>query len=215
MGWFKSSSVYRSFDRIDGEPMEFEWNIFPGFKTLQLSEEVKRLLFRLDETREFHRKNPIYVDVQRHLRWNKRQRNRMSGKCQIRISVREKIWERTAVVYWSWFYGGKDDVGIRRKRTFNFPTSPLSRGRLKSKGHGKLSIHYYADLETIDTIFRTIVSVNQLQQKTMKNNACEVDVQSSAARTQGRRRARAKRSGASVRCLRKAWVKIVAKDVAV
>ena len=41
-------------------------------------------------------------------------------------------------------------------------TSPLSRGRLKSKGHGKLSIHYAADLETIETIFRRIVSANQL-----------------------------------------------------
>ena len=42
-------------------------------------------------------------------------------------------------------------------------TSPLSRGRLKSKGHGKLSIHYSADLETIETIFRIIVSANQSQ----------------------------------------------------
>ena len=41
-------------------------------------------------------------------------------------------------------------------------TSPLSRGRLKSKGHGKLSIHYSADLETIETIFRLIVSASQL-----------------------------------------------------
>ena len=41
-------------------------------------------------------------------------------------------------------------------------TSPLSRGVLKSKGHGKLSIHYCADLETIETVFRTIISVNQL-----------------------------------------------------
>ena len=41
-------------------------------------------------------------------------------------------------------------------------TSPVSRGRLKSKGHGKLSIHYAADLETIETIFRIIISVNQL-----------------------------------------------------
>ena len=41
-------------------------------------------------------------------------------------------------------------------------TSPLSRGRLKSKGHRKLSIHYCADLETIETIFRIIISVNQL-----------------------------------------------------
>ena len=41
-------------------------------------------------------------------------------------------------------------------------TSPLSRGRLKSNGHGKLSIHNAADLETIETIFRIIVSANQL-----------------------------------------------------
>ena len=73
LGWFKASSVYRSFDRIDGEPIEFEWNIFPGFNTLQLSEEVKRLLLILGETREFHRKNYIHVGVQRHLLWIKRQ----------------------------------------------------------------------------------------------------------------------------------------------
>ena len=41
-------------------------------------------------------------------------------------------------------------------------TTPLSRGQLKSKGHGKLSIHYAADQETIETIFRIIVSANQL-----------------------------------------------------
>ena len=41
-------------------------------------------------------------------------------------------------------------------------TSPLYRGQLKSKGHGKLSIHYCADLETIQTVFRAIISVNQL-----------------------------------------------------
>ena len=26
-GWLKSASKYRNFDRIDGEPMKFEWNI--------------------------------------------------------------------------------------------------------------------------------------------------------------------------------------------
>ena len=33
---------------------------------------------------------------------------------------------------------------------------------LKSKGHGKLSIHFAADDPTIETIFRIIISVNQL-----------------------------------------------------
>ena len=41
-------------------------------------------------------------------------------------------------------------------------TSPLSRGVLKSKGGGKLSIHYCADPGTIETVFRTIISVNLL-----------------------------------------------------
>ena len=41
-------------------------------------------------------------------------------------------------------------------------TSPLSRGVLKSKGGGKLSIHFCADEGTMETIFRTIISVNQL-----------------------------------------------------
>ena len=41
-------------------------------------------------------------------------------------------------------------------------TTPLSRCKLKSKGHGKLSIHFAADQETIENIFRIIISVNQL-----------------------------------------------------
>ena len=41
-------------------------------------------------------------------------------------------------------------------------TTPLSRGSLKSKGRGKLSIHFTADELTIDTIYRIILSVNQL-----------------------------------------------------
>ena len=41
-------------------------------------------------------------------------------------------------------------------------TTPLSRGQLKRKGRGKVSIHFTADQDTIDTIYRIIISVNQL-----------------------------------------------------
>ena len=41
-------------------------------------------------------------------------------------------------------------------------TTPLSRGQLKSKGRRKVSIHFTADQNTIDTIYRIILSVNQL-----------------------------------------------------
>ena len=41
-------------------------------------------------------------------------------------------------------------------------TTPLFRCKLKSKGRGKLSIHFAADQATIETIFRIIVFANQL-----------------------------------------------------
>ena len=52
-------------------------------------------------------------------------------------------------------------------------TTPLSRCNLKSKGHGKLSIHFVADQETIETIFRIIVSANQLSLYGAVANICE------------------------------------------
>ena len=53
------------------------------------------------------------------------------------------------------------------------PTSPLSRGTLKNKGGGKLSIHFSADGETIETVFRTIISVNQLSIYGAVSDLCE------------------------------------------
>ena len=44
LGWFKDSSQYRTLTTIDGEPMEFEWNIFPGFTTLQLCYKVQEFM---------------------------------------------------------------------------------------------------------------------------------------------------------------------------
>ena len=52
-------------------------------------------------------------------------------------------------------------------------TTPMSRGKLKSKGHGKLSIHYCADQATIETIFRIIVSAYQLSLYGAVANMCE------------------------------------------
>ena len=52
-------------------------------------------------------------------------------------------------------------------------TSPLSRGVLKSKSGGKLIIHFCADGETIETVFRTIISVNQLSIYGAVSDLCE------------------------------------------
>ena len=51
--------------------------------------------------------------------------------------------------------------------------TPLSTGSLKSKGRGKLSIHFAADYPTIETVFRIIISANQLSIYGAVANICE------------------------------------------
>ena len=67
--WFKSSPEYRALDRIEGEPMEFEWIVFPGFNTLQLSQEVKELLLRLNETPEKFTGRIIFMSMFNDVSW--------------------------------------------------------------------------------------------------------------------------------------------------
>ena len=45
--WIVTDKSYRDDDGINGEPTEFEWNIFPGFTTLQFCVKVTDLLSRL------------------------------------------------------------------------------------------------------------------------------------------------------------------------
>ena len=61
-------------------------------------------------------------------------------------------------------YCGRDVAGLFAESGHPIfrATTPLSRGQLKSKGRGKLSIHFTADQDTVDTIYRIILSVNQL-----------------------------------------------------
>ena len=50
---FKSSSQHRTLDTIDGEPMEFEWNIFPGFTALQLISKVQEFMTEMGDPSQF------------------------------------------------------------------------------------------------------------------------------------------------------------------
>ena len=60
-------------------------------------------------------------------------------------------------------YCRRNVAGILRKRTSYLPCNDsIVQGQLKSKGRGKLSIHFTADQDTVDTIYRIILSVHQL-----------------------------------------------------
>ena len=171
--WFKSSSQYRALDTIDGEPMEFEWNIFPGFHTLQLSQEVKSLLMRLDETPENFTRRIIFMSMFNDISCGSRHNEK---ECESNARLVSLFAKRFGIGQWSslgpgsekkWYsisedspQGEWDKMAEKMMVTLaesGHPvfraTSPLSRGQLKSKGGGKLSIHYCAHLETIKNCF--------------------------------------------------------------
>ena len=42
--------------QFDGEPMEFEWNIFPGFTTLQLPDKIQKFMNKMGDPAQFQRR---------------------------------------------------------------------------------------------------------------------------------------------------------------
>ena len=97
--WFKSSPEYRTLGRIDGEPLEFEWNIFPGFTALQLSHTVQESLLRLSVTPEDHH----HVDVNDIFWGSKDNQNSfplICKKIRIKTMIILRAWTREKVVFY-------------------------------------------------------------------------------------------------------------------
>ena len=177
----QSGRSYKDYDGINGEPTEFEWNIFPGFTTLQLCDKINDLLSDLGEAPETFTGRILFMsmfnDISCDGKGNK-------DECLANAGVVKVLARRFGVGQWSFIGPGSEKKrysaenspqgawdNIAEEMLLEFAesghpsfraTTPLSRGQLKSKGHGKLSIHFAADEFTIDTMFRIILSVNQL-----------------------------------------------------
>ena len=69
LSWFKSSPQYRTLYTIDGELMEFEWNIFPGFTTLQLCNKVQEFLLKMSVEPEDFTGRIIFMSMFNDISW--------------------------------------------------------------------------------------------------------------------------------------------------
>ena len=191
--WITSSQSYRNFDGINGEPTEFEWNIFPGFDTLQPCGKVKDLLSRLGETPETFTRRILLMSMFNDISCDKKDNEE---ECLANAKVDSIFAKKFGIGQWSFIGPGSEKKwysmeenspqgiwdNIAEQMLLEFAesgcpsfraTTRLSRGKLKSKGHGKLSIHFAADQETIETIFRIIVCANQLSLYGAVANMCE------------------------------------------
>ena len=193
IGWIITDKSYRDYDTINGEPTEFEWNIFPGFTTLQLCGKVTDLLSRLGETPETFTGIILFMSMFNDISCGTKD---YEEECVVNAKVVSILAKKFGIGQWSFIGPGSEKKWysmeenspqgiwdhIAEKMLLEFAesgcpiscaTTQLSRGKLKSKGHGKLSIHFAADQETIENIFRIIVFANQLSLYGAVANMCE------------------------------------------
>ena len=164
-GWITTSQSCRDYDGISGEPTEFEWNtgrilFMSMFNDIACDnkDNEEECLANAKVVSIFAKKFGIgqwsFIGPGSEKKWYSMEENSPQG-----------IWDHIADKMLLEFAGSGCPIF--------YATTPLSRCILRSKGHGKLSIHFAADQETIETIFRIIVSANQLSLYGAVANMCE------------------------------------------
>ena len=98
--WFKTSQEYRNFDRIDAS----QWNSSGIFPRIQLSQEVKRLLLRLNETPENFTGRIIFMSIFNDISWGSRDNEKeCTSNARLVSLYAKRFGNRTMVISWSWF----------------------------------------------------------------------------------------------------------------
>ena len=102
--WFQDSKQYREFDRIDGEPTEFEWNIFPGFNTFQILSGVQNL-GDLNSKPEQFKGRIIFLSMYDDIRWGN---SRNEEVCVANSIFVAKYAQRFSLGHWSFLGPGSE-----------------------------------------------------------------------------------------------------------
>ena len=164
---------------------------FPGFTTLQLVDEVPKFINKMGDPAQFQGRQ-IFMSMFNDIIWRTKDNEQECIANATLVFICKKISTRTLVIPRTWLrkevysthdskpQGEWDRVAELMIIKFGesghpvFPSrSPVSRGTLQSKGNGKLSIHFCADEVTIESVSRTIISVNQLSIYGAVSDLCE------------------------------------------
>ena len=124
--WITTSQSYRDNDGISGEPTEFEWNIFPGFTTLQLYGKVTDLLSRLGETPENFTGRILFMSMFNDISCDNKGNER---KCLANAKVVSILAKKFGIGQWSFIGPGSEKSGILWKRIVHKEFGMISRKR--------------------------------------------------------------------------------------
>ena len=107
----RSEKSYRDYDAINGESTEFEWNIFPGFTTLQLCDKINDLLSDLGQTPESFTGSFLFMSMFKDISCDRKDNK---DECLANAGVVKVLARRFGIGQWSF-------IGPRSEKKWYFP----------------------------------------------------------------------------------------------
>ena len=100
----RAEKSYRDYDAVSGESTEFEWNIFPGFTSLQLCDKVSNLLSSLGQTPETFTGRILFMSMFNDISCDRYDnKDECFKECRICEDICKKIWNWSMVFHWTRF----------------------------------------------------------------------------------------------------------------
>ena len=180
------------FYGIDGEALEFEWNIFPGFTTLQKKRHIQNDLQNENKTPEQFLDRIIFMSMLNNIEWTKKNYEEI---CILNSQQVKQYAQRFQTGHWTFiglgnerkWHGTRDHrpegrwntAAAKMRRIFKetnhivfTSVSALSRGILK-QGKNKTSIHFNTEIPNSELLFKMIFFANQLSIYGAVSNWCD------------------------------------------
>ena len=146
----RAERSYRDYDAINGEPTEFGWNIFPRFTTLHLCGKINDLLSDLGRTPETFTGKILFLTMSNDISCDRKKATKMNAW---QMPESPKYLREDLVLDWSFIGPVLKRSGVLKRIV------PKELGIILRK---KCCWNSHADQDTVDTIYRIILSVNQL-----------------------------------------------------
>ena len=178
-GQVEALKLYPSFQEavgIDGEAIEFEWNISPRFSSFAILQEIQKDLARKNIQPEAFKDRIIFISMFNNIDWSKRKNddNCISNAEKVKNAMKfsQRSWTflgpGSEKVVWKIFFRSKkiewDSLANKMVWRFKETGHPVfesisasSRRILKKKKKGKDTTQFNTEL-----LFQTIHSANQL-----------------------------------------------------
>ena len=180
--WYSDNNYFSELSRIDGQPVEFEWKIFPEFTTVGILNQIQQMMGELQCEPENFTGRIIFMSMFNDIGWDVKGNDEL---CINNSKTIKEYAERFSRGHWSllgfgsekkWYgtYDCKPDGSWNRtaeKMLQNFQrsghqifrcTSAMERGQFGSKGGGRTTIHFTASDDNVRLFLKMVISVNQL-----------------------------------------------------